>query len=492
MGIFDIFRKKEKKRNYKASQYTRLINDFVTNSKPEDEILKSSLQTLRDRARNLARNNPYARKFIQVYVVNTIGANGVTLQNRAKDDSGAFDRGANTIIENRFKDWGNGSPTVDGKLNWIACQRLLAETYARDGEVLVRLVKNYNNDYGFALEFMDSDYLDHKLNRAKSKDKNEIVMGVEKDSFGKPINYYLFKDHPNKNGFNTHSTDDYNIIPAEEIIHFYNHQFPNQTRGVPPLTPAMTNLKMLDGYLEAELVASRVSASKMGFFTSSTGDEYLGEDTTNTNNMIMNAEAGTFEQLPQGVDFKTFDPQHPSSAFTDFTKTVLRSIACSLGVSYNSLASDLESVNYSSLRQGALEERDFYHLEQSRIISMFHTKVFSTWLDMALLKGALSGSSGVPLPASKYLKFNRPVWFPRSFTWIDPLKEVQAQKEAIQMGFISMQDVASNYGRDVETLFESIQREKELAKEYDIQIQFEPFGARANNNEEKENDEQNS
>ena len=196
MGIFDIFKKKQK-RNYKASQYTRLINDFVTNSKPEDEILKSSLQTLRDRARNLARNNPYARKFIQVYVVNTIGANGVTLQNRAKDDSGKFDRGANTIIENRFKDWGNGSPTVDGKLNWIACQRLLAETYARDGEVLIRLIRNYENDYGFALEFMDSDYLDHKLNRPKSKGKNEIVMGVEKDSFGKPINYYLFKDHPN-------------------------------------------------------------------------------------------------------------------------------------------------------------------------------------------------------------------------------------------------------------------------------------------------------
>ena len=175
MGIFDIFKKKQK-RNYKASQYTRLINDFVTNSKPEDEILKSSLQTLRDRARNLARNNPYARKFIQVYVVNTIGANGVTLQNRAKDDSGKFDRGANTIIENRFKDWGNGSPTVDGKLNWIACQRLLAETYARDGEVLIRLIRNYENDYGFALEFMDSDYLDHKLNIHKSKGKNEIVI----------------------------------------------------------------------------------------------------------------------------------------------------------------------------------------------------------------------------------------------------------------------------------------------------------------------------
>ena len=30
----------------------------------------------------------------------------------------------------------------------------------------------------------------------------------------------------------------------------------------------MANVKMLNGYLEAEIVAARVGASKMGFFTS--------------------------------------------------------------------------------------------------------------------------------------------------------------------------------------------------------------------------------
>ena len=35
----------------------------------------------------------------------------------------------------------------------------------------------------------------------------------------------------------------------------------------------------------------------------------------------------------------------------------------------------------------------------------------------------------------------------------------------------------SNYGRDVEELFEQHQREEELAKQYDIATAYQPFGA---------------
>ena len=34
----------------------------------------------------------------------------------------------------------------------------------------------------------------------------------------------------------------------------------------------MANIKLLNGYLEAEIVSARVSASKMGFFVSPDGD----------------------------------------------------------------------------------------------------------------------------------------------------------------------------------------------------------------------------
>ena len=55
------------------------------------------------------------------------------------------------------------------------------------------------------------------------------------------------------------------VVPASEIIHAYMPTRPEQTRGVPFTASAMPNIKMLNGYMEAEITAARVSASKMGF-----------------------------------------------------------------------------------------------------------------------------------------------------------------------------------------------------------------------------------
>ena len=62
----------------------------------------------------------------------------------------------------------------------------------------------------------------------------------------------------------------------------------------------------------------------------------------------MNVEAGSFVSLPNGVDFKAFDPDHPTSQFESFVKSILRQIASGLNVPYNELANDLEGVSYSS------------------------------------------------------------------------------------------------------------------------------------------------
>ena len=103
--------------------------------------------------------------------------------------------------------------------------------------------------------------------------------------------------------------------------------------------------------------------------------------------------------MAQGMDIKLFDPTHPTSAFSDFHKAVLRGIASGLGVSYASLASDLENVNYSSIRQGALDERDFYRTLQQFAIEHFVEPVFRRWLQASMTSGDL------PLPMVKFEKF---------------------------------------------------------------------------------------
>ena len=472
--IINWFKRRRNRYNfYTGASTSRILSNFVTSGKTADSEIRQTIKVLRHRARDLAKNNAYARRFINAYVDNVVGPRGMHLQVRSRDPNGALDSFANSLIEMRWKDFSKkGNCTADGKLSFLEVQRLFAEIYARDGEVLVRTIYNFDNPSKYALEFIESDRLDHELNDNLSNG-NIIRMGVEINKFGKPINYYILKVHPDDNFHSpaTYEKDKYNIVPAEHMIHFYHQERPNQTRGVPLLSSCLKQLKMLDGYMEAELVAARVGASKMGFFKSGDGTAYTGEDKTDTNNPIMSAEPGTFEQLPTGVDFQSFDPQHPTTAFKDFTKSVIRAIASSLNISYNTLANDLESVNYSSLRQGALEERSHYQCEQHKMIEGFMNIIYAKWLNMAFLAGNLSN-----LPDGKYNKFNSPIWRPRGWQWIDPKKEVDALSIGMNNGFLSMQDVQAGYGRDVEDVFASIQTEKELAEKYGLKLAFEPFG----------------
>lgn len=473
MGILDIFSRKKplKKRAYAGANQGRLFSDFVASSRSADEEIKGALKVLRNRCRDLTRNNAYARRFITLAKANTVGDRGVTLQVKARNDNGSMDNLGNDQIEIAWKRWGRmGQCSVDGKISWVDAQRLFIENLVRDGEVLVRLVK-YPNDFGFALEFIESDLLDEEYN-VTLPNGHRIRMGVELDSFNRPIAYHLFTAHPGDNS-TMWMGKSYNRIPADKMIHAFLPERAMQTRGAPWMSPVIADLKMLNGYREAELVAARVGASKMGFFTSPTGDGFTPDDTDNKV-PIMEAEPGTFHQLPDGVQFQQFDPTHPTTAFADFEKAILRGIASGLGVSYTSLANDLEGVSYSSIRQGALEDRDQWKIIQDFLIQHFVEPVYRAFL-LSIMQNAV-----INIPASRFDKFAESTVFrARGFQWVDPLKEMNASVLGLQNGLLSMQDIANQQGRDVEEIFDQIQAEQEMAARYGLSMAFQPFGNKA-------------
>jgi lambda family phage portal protein len=470
MKLLDIFkRKKVSRRQYAGANVGRLFADFNSSDKSADAEIRFALKTLRNRCRDLERNNEYARRYIHLLKTNVVGEKGVNMQVKARNSDGTFDRIGNVQIEREWAAWGKmGNCTVDGKMSWSDAQKFFMQSLARDGEVLIRKV-SYPNKWGFAIEFLEPDVLDELKNEVLPNG-NQIRMGVEIDKFYKPVAYYILTYHPGDVQFSPVARRHVRV-PADKIIHAFIGERAQQTRGVPMMSTAITSLKMLHGYREAELVAARVGASKMGFFTSATGNDFPADDTENTYTPIMSAEPGTFHQLPEGMDFKPFDPTHPTTAFADFEKAVLRGIASGLGVSYTSLANDLEGVSYSSIRQGSLEDRDFYKTLQMFMIQHFVEPVYREWLSMAMTTTALS------LPITKFDKFADSTEFrARGFAWVDPQKEINAAVTAINNGIMSMQDVANQYGRDVEETFEQVAMETELAKEYGVNLAFQPFG----------------
>jgi len=224
----------------------------------------------------------------------------------------------------------------------------------------------------------------------------------------------------------------------------------------------MTRLKMLGGYEEAELVAARISSAKMGFFTTPAGDDYVGDGTDDQGRIQMDVSPGTFEQLPQGVDFKAFDPQHPSTAFAAFEAAMLRGIASGLGVSYTSLSNNLEAVSYSSIRQGLLEERDHWRAIQWWMVEHFCQPVYQAWLRQTL------DAATVNLPATKYFKFSLTQWVPRGWQWVDPRNEIEATVTAIQNGLMTNTQALAERGLDIEDVIRERQAEQELLASYGL------------------------
>tara|TARA_R110002020_G_scaffold116523_2_gene267004 strand:+ start:3333 stop:4787 length:1455 start_codon:yes stop_codon:yes gene_type:complete len=462
MGLVDRiakrfgFVKEQQKRSFQGASVSRLTSDWLAPTTTADEEIRRDLVRLRGRCRELERNNDYVRRYLDGLENNVIGAHGIGLQMKVMDQPNTPDRFANFSIEQAWNAWGKASNcTPTGKMTWRDLQRLALRSCARDGDVLIRILRGYKNNFGFALQIIEADRLDNDHNETL-KNGNEIRMGVEVDQFGKAIAYHILENHPGKSY--AASFRKRQRIPANEIIHVYNQERISQTRGVPWMVSAMTRLQQLAGYEEAEVVAARVSSCKMGWLLKENSEGYTGEEDSDFNH-LMEAEPGTIEELPSGMKFQEWNPSHPTTAYRDFVKTCLRGIASGLGVSYELLSGDLEGVNYSSIRAGVLEQREHFKKVQQWYIDGFVNPVFEAWLESAML------ANYFPFNIGRFDKMNAPTWKPRRWSWVDPMKDLQANIAAVEAGLKSRRTIIAEGGGDVEDVFDQIALDNTLADE---------------------------
>ena len=440
--------------DYAGAQTGRLTLDWIMSRRSADQEIRGALIDLRNRARELVRNTSWVRRYTRLLVQNIVGPKGIRLQARMQKAGKPFEVG-NKRLESAWAEWGKpGNCTVDGKLSWRGLQGLVIQNMPSDGEGLIQIVRNFDNGFNFALQVLDPDQLDEKYNVLQHPETgNEIRMGVEVNRWSRPVAYHLWSGHPSE-----WNKSERVRVPAADIIHLGDPDRPGQTRYVPWVCSVMLALNMLDGYFEAELVAARVAASQAGVYTREAEDMGGNPDEAGaTKPLPAVLEPGTYTELPAGVSLDGFKPEHPTTAFPDFVKSVLRSVATGLNVSYTALAGDLEGVNYSSIRQGVLDERDAYRDKQQWMIEHFNQRVYDEWLPWAVLSGRLDSR----IAADQYKNI---VWQPRGWTWVDPLKDQQASVLAINNQLGSRTQALALQGVDYPEVLEDLAREEELKK----------------------------
>lgn len=441
------------KRFHSMADVGRLFSSWNVSARSADSELRTTLKTVRARSRDLCRNQDYGRRFISLLKTNVVGPNGFSFQSKVKNVSGKLDKGANDKIE---AGWGRfrrpGMFDVTGCLSEADAVELFVACLAMDGEVLYRRVKGYpDNPCRFAVQFLDPDQLDETYFDVLANG-NRVVMGVEINSWGRPVAYHVWSSHPSDVFARDLRRE---RIPADQLRHVFIVERPGQNRGIPWTISTGTRMQLLAGMEEAHLVACRVAATKMGFYKQQTGAEWQGEK-DDRGNFIQDAEPGSFDIIPQGYELQEWDPAFPAQSFDEFMRRTLKGMAAGLNISYPALGCDISDVNYSSLRAGELADRDVYRRIQRLVIENFLLPVFEDWLAMALLTRDLE------LPVDRYDKYNAPRFYGRGWSWVDPLKDEKANTEALANKTTSRTRILAEQGVDPEEIADELRREEEL------------------------------
>jgi len=465
-------------RSYGGAAYGRTTADWVTLSTSADAELYTSLRVMRNRTRQLCRDNEYARQALRLICNNIVGQ-GIGLQSEVMKRRGAkLDVKTNDAIEAAWLRWGRAKTChTAGRLSWAALQRMVIRGAAESGEILVRKVRRSfgGGRIPLALEIIESDQLVDNWT-GRSPNGNEVRMGVEVDQWMRPVAYWLYPKHPGDNMVQgVPQSNDYQRVPAEEIIHIGLFDRPHQTRCVPWFHAGMMKLRHIGGTEEAEIVRARASAAIMGFVETPevdlpTDDEDSGSDGTMDGERVWDMSPGTIRELAPGEKFSGFNPSTPNAALEPFLRHMIRSFAVGVGISYASVSGDYSQSNYSSSRLALLDDRDNWRVLQAWLIETLHREVFEEWLDMAVLSGELQ------LPAYETAPeiYQAPRWMPRGWDWVDPAKEVAAYKAAVRAGFMTLQDVVSAKGGDIEDVLRQRKREVEMAAEAGLVFDTDP------------------
>jgi lambda family phage portal protein len=188
---------------------------------------------------------------------------------------------------------------------------------------------------------------------------------------------------------------------------------------------------------------------------------YKGQGQAETGEIIEEVSPGEIVDLPPGVKFTPFDPGHGPETYTNFRKNVLRSVSAGLGISYNTLANDLESVNYSSARFGRDIELETWRMLQGEFAEGVLQPIFNAWLEQSVLAGALEG---VTLDQIELIQ-NSIKWRGRGWEYIDPSKDLQGAAGSIDMGLSTRRRELEEKGLEYEEVLDDLAYEKELEAE---------------------------
>jgi len=430
-------------RRYDAASGGRRTSQWIAQSTSANSEIQNALSFLRNRSRDLVRNNGYAKKAVNEIANNIVGT-GI-IPTPLIESAPQLKK-----IKAAWNTWADSTQCdYDGHLNYYGLQHLAALCLAESGEVLIRRHINTAKDaiFPLQLQLLEPDFIDTTKYADRLADGGYIYYGVEFNANNQIVAYWLWPNHPGDQlHFNLVSAR----VPSNELIHLFKKERPGQFRGIPFGHAAMLRLKDLDEFEDTQLIRQKIAACFTLFRRKPNVLPLGGADDSTNPDRLEKVEPGIIEDLAPGEEITFAVPPDAGQNYDPYTKSVLRSISCAYGIDYVTLTGDLTAVNFSSGRMGWLQfHRNITVWQWNTFIPMMCNKTWLWFMQLAVVNG-ISKTQLVPVR-----------WTTPRREMIDPSKEIEAQKTAVRAGFASWQETVRENGYNPEDVLDQLKKDKE-------------------------------
>lgn len=435
------------RRGYEGASRGRGTDGWKTANTSADAEIGAAGAILRDRMRDLVRNNPLAGQAVQVLVNNIVGTG---IRPRAVSD----DKALNKRVDELFEAWSMGRSDAHGHTDFYGLQVLAVREMLEGGDAfaLKRPLRGSNGGVPLQIELREADHLDASKFRDDPQG-SRIKQGIEYDRNGRRAAYWMFPDHPGDDSPVFSRRLESVRVPADMVAHLFERQRV-QSRGVPWGTPALKALRDLDDWQVAEMVRKKTEACLVGIVF---GDD---EDQMRVAPTVQDSEGRQIEQFEPGLiayarggkDIK-FNQPSATPGIREWNLVQMHIIAAGFRVPYALMTGDLSQANFSSSRAGLNEFRRMIEQVQWQIvIPMLCERIWGWFIDAAYTAGLIDRPD-VPVE-----------WAPPRFESVNPWQDAQTDLLEVRAGFASTPQMIAKRGWDPLAV---VEEQAEFVKETD-------------------------
>lgn len=433
---------------------------FHRNTQSGDSLARVAAVPLRNQARHLERINDISRGILDKLVDFTVGPNGISIEPQPKNKKGELHREFAKRLQQTYAKWSEW-PEVTWTHDRAAAERLAARTWFRDGEVLGQLVTGKRNDlvYGsslpVAIEMIEADLLPHDL---EDQSKN-IRQGIERNTWGRPSAYHLYKTHPgddrNLTGLQTKR------VPAEQMLHVRLVDRIGQLRGITVFASIIERLQDIHEYEDSERLAAKMAADmvlKITHGSPEMWDAQGGSKYDPNSPPVYRMDGGmVVVNTAPGETADFFDTKRPNLNGIEFVEGHLRRVASGTGLSYSSVSRNYNGT-YSAQRQELVENWPHYHALTGTFVAQWTRPTWQQIVAWELLTNGIPADLDVATAADA-------LFLGPPMPWIDPEKEANAQLILVQACFKSSSQVIRERGRVLEDTYQQLKHEHDLREQ---------------------------